>query len=145
MRLHSSDPYMNPPRNESKPLYIKTPAGTKMVLGSTLAHLQMGIPMCRWPGGAAKMGSLALWLPGGFGQWKVLALKQRVEVSKIRVLITPFPHHPAAKLWPLLPESPAPLQQASPKAMTTPIASATAAPPSTFSPLLLAPGCFIIP
>ena len=34
------------------------------------------------------MGSLVLWLPGGFGQWEVLALEQRVVVRKIKILIT---------------------------------------------------------
>lgn len=29
---------------------------------------------------AAKMGSLALWLPAGFGQWKVLAPEQRKSI-----------------------------------------------------------------
>ena len=97
---------------QSKAFYIKTHAGTWLVLGHSPTCRLMEAPTCRWPvghfPGAAslcwvlglplqtppphtppllcpeswlqKMGSLAPWLPAGFGPWKVLAPEQRKSI-----------------------------------------------------------------
>lgn len=133
-RLYSSDPLREPTWAQSKAFYIKTHAGTWLILGSSPMCRLMEAPTCRWPVGTLPRCSQPV------GYW-VCPCRPRPHTHHLfcalgagckNGLSCPLASNWGFGQWKVL----APEQRKSIYFQLQP-------PPPPFSPILLAPGHFI--